>query len=161
MAGIGFSLQQLVQDDRLSSKLRGFLHATAIVAGPWLITCVILALLQSLASGLVKDAAMVRFSSLTLYAFSISLVVSGPIVMVVSRCLADAIYAKQVRGVPAMLFKSLNVVLAVLALIGLPLYGWLLDLPLADRVLGFALMMVCGGVWVVMGLCRRCAVTAP
>lgn len=152
MAGIGFSLQQLVQDDRLSSKLRGFLHATAIVAGPWLITCVILALLQSLAQGLVKDAAMIRFSSLTLYAFSISLVVSGPIAMVVSRCLADAIYAKQVRGVPAMLFKSLNVVLAVLALIGLPLFGWLLDLPLADRVLGFALMMVCGGVWVVMGL---------
>ncbi len=152
MAGIGFSLQRLLTQDRLSSNVRGYLHATVIAAGPWLFTCVALAMLRSMAHGFVSAEAWVRFSSITLSAFSLSLVVAGPFALVLSRCLADAIYAKDVGQVPSMMFKTLGRVFGLLALVGLAWYGWWLDVSMAQRVLGFALLMVTGGLWIVAAL---------
>ncbi len=152
MAGIGFSLQRLLSQDRLSSNVHGCVHATLIAAGPWLFTCLALAWMQSMAKGFVGDSARMQFASVTVIAFSLSLVVAGPLALVLSRCLADAIHAKQVDGVTSMMFKSLAWVWGLLAPIGLLLFGWVLDLPVPDRVLGFALLLIAGGLWVVAAM---------
>jgi polysaccharide biosynthesis protein PelG len=152
MAGIGFELQKMVQSDRLSTNLRAFLHATIIAAGPWLLTCVALGLMQSTGRSVINHNAMLRFNSVSLLAFSISLAVAGPFVLVMSRCLADAIYAKDVRRVPAMMIAGLARVFLWLGAIGAVLFFIVLQLPLVDRVLGFLLLMSCGGVWVVAGM---------
>jgi polysaccharide biosynthesis protein PelG len=152
MAGIGFELNKMIQADRLSTNLRGFLHAAVIAAGPWLLTCVALALMQSLVHDVVNPAAMLRFDSVAVLAFSISLVVAGPWVLVVSRCLADAVYGHDVRQVSSMLLAALARVFAWLAPIGLVVFGVVTQLPAVDRMLGFLLLMACGGVWVVAGM---------
>jgi uncharacterized membrane protein len=152
MAGIGFELNKMIQADRLSTNLRGFLHAAVIAAGPWLLTCVALALMQSLVHDKVNPAAMLRFDSVAVLAFSISLVVAGPWVLVVSRSLADAVYGHDVRQVSSMLLAALARVFAWLAPIGLVVFGVVTQLPAVDRMLGFLLLMACGGVWVVAGM---------
>lgn len=152
MAGIGFELNKMIQTDRLSTNLRGFLHAAVIAAGPWLLICVALALMQPLVHDRVNPAAMLRFDSVAVLAFSISLAVTGPWVLVVSRCLADAVYGHDVRQVASMLLAALARVFAWLAPIGLVVFGLVTELPAADRMLGFLLLMASGGVWVVAGM---------
>ncbi len=152
MAGIGFELNKMIQEDRLSTNLRGFLHAGVIAAGPWLLACVALALMQSMVRDVANPAALLRFNSVAVLAFSISLVVAGPWVLVVSRCLADATYTHNVRPVRAMLLAALSHVFACLVPIGLVIFGLVTQLPAADRMLGFLLLMACGGVWVVAGM---------
>ncbi len=152
MAGIGFSLQRLLAEDRLSSQARGGWHAALIAVGPWLFTCVALTSMVSMAQGLVVEASLLRFSTLTVLAFSLSLVVSGPLLLVLSRTLADALYAQRVQGVTSMMFQSLASVFSWLAPVGALVFGWLVDVPVPDRVLGFALLMVSGGLWVVASM---------
>lgn len=152
MAGIGFELQKMIRADRLSTNLQGFLHATVIAAGPWLLTCFALALMQSLARGIADPTALLRFNNTAVLAFSISLVAAGPYVLVVSRCLADAIYAKDVGDVQAMLFATLARVFMWLVPIGALVFGVLVQSPAVDRALGFLLLLACGGVWVAAGM---------
>ena len=152
MSGIGFELNKMIQADRLSTNLRGFLHAAVIAAGPWLLACVALALMQLLVHDRVNPAAMLRFDSVAVLAFSISLIVAGPWVIVVSRSLADAVYGHDVRQVSSMLLAALARVFAWLAPIGLVLFGFVTEMPAVVRMLAFLLLMACGGVWVVAGM---------
>ena len=102
MAGIGFELRRLARADRFSANLRGMAYATIISSGPWLFTCIALAAVQLLGQHHADAEQLRRFSILIIYNFSFSLVISGPIVLVVTRCLADAIYAKDVREVSGL-----------------------------------------------------------
>ncbi len=148
MAGIGFSLHKLLAEDRLGSNVRGLLHATVIAAGPWLFTSVALLLMHAMAKPWLGQQDMLQLSSLTLIVFSVSLTVAGPLTLVMSRKLADAVHAKRVDGVTPMMLSTLGTVFALLAVAGFLIFGVLTDLPWSQRVLGFALVMACGGVWV-------------
>lgn len=152
MAGIGFSLQRLLTEDRLSSNARGAWHASLIAAGPWLFTCVALTSMLLMAQGLVGEASLLSFSTLAVLAFSVSMVVSGPLMLVLCRSLGDAVHAQRVHGVASVMFQSLASVFLWLAPIGGLLFGWVVDVPMADRVLGFTLLMVAGGLWIVASM---------
>ncbi len=152
MAGIGFELHRMIQGDRLGTNVRGLLHAGVIAAGPWLLTCLALASMPALAQGVVGSVGLLRFHSVAVLAFSISLVAAGPFALVVSRSLADAMYAGDAKRVPAMLLAALTRVFAWLAPIGLVVFGLVLDLPSADRWLGLLLLLACGGVWVMAAM---------
>jgi uncharacterized membrane protein len=152
MAGIGFELHRMIQADRLGTSLRGFLHAGIIAAGPWLLTCLALAAMPALLDAHAQPAQLLRFHNVAVLAFSISLVAAGPIVLVVSRCLADAIYAGDLRRVPSMLPAALARVFGWLVPVGFVVFGLVLDLPAAARVAGFLLLLACGGVWIAAGM---------
>lgn len=149
MAGIGITLQHLLTQDRLGSQARGYLHAAVIAAGPWLLTSAAIALMLWMGQGLLRDTALIRFSGVSILAFSVSLVVAAPAALVLSRSLADAVYRRNIEQVSSMLFQALTMVFTALALIGALLMGVVVELPPLDRVLGFALLMACGGVWTV------------
>jgi uncharacterized membrane protein len=149
MAGIGFVLRRLVRSDGLSANLRGFAHATLASSGPWLFTCLALIGIELLGHEGVERDVLRRFSILVMYNFSFSLVCSGAIVLVVTRRMADSLYARDVREVPGMLLGALCLVFAVTALVGVPLYGFVLDLPPLDRVLGLTGLLLTGGIWLV------------
>jgi polysaccharide biosynthesis protein PelG len=148
MAGIGFSLQRLMTQDRLSSQFRGYLHATTVAAGPWLLTAAAIAMMVWLAKDQIGDLAQVRFGGVALLAFSVSLVIASPAALVLSRTLADAIYERDVRTATPRLLHALAWVLVVTAPVALVLFGAWMTLPLPQRVFGFLLSMVCSGVWV-------------
>jgi polysaccharide biosynthesis protein PelG len=145
MAGIGFSLQRLMTQDRLSSQFRGYLHATTVAAGPWLLTAAAIAMMVWLAKDQIGDLAQVRFGGVALLAFSVSLVIASPAALVLSRTLADAIYERDVRTATPRLLHALAWVLVVTAPVALVLFGAWMTLPLPQRVFGFLLSMVCSG----------------
>ncbi len=147
MAGVGFVLRRLVRTDSLSANLSGLGHATMASSGPWLITCIALVLIATIGDDQIDSTILRQFSILVTYNFSFSLVGSGALVMVVTRRLADCIFIHDLREVPALLVGAITLVFAIMALIGIVLYGYLLNLTLPERVFGFAGLLLSGGVW--------------
>ena len=148
MAGIGFELRRLARADRFSDNLRGMAYATVTSSGPWLFTCAALAAVQMLAAN-GAEADLRRLSILIIYNFSFSLVISGPVVLVVTRCLADAIHLRDISEVSGLLVGALALLFGVTALIGIPLYGFAVELSTAERMMALAGLFLTSGIWLV------------
>ena len=147
MAGIGFVLRRLAREDALSANLRGYGHAALVSSGPWLFTILALAGIGLLGRESAGAEQVARFSIVTIYNFAFSLVISGPIVLVVTRCLADSIYRKDVTEAPGMLVGALALLFAVMALFGVPFYGFVVELTTAERLIGLIGFFATGAIW--------------
>ncbi|WP_114948166.1 exopolysaccharide Pel transporter PelG [Microvirga calopogonii] len=147
MAGVGFALRTLVERDDLSAQLKGYGHAAVVAAGPWLFTVLALAGLEITTRGVLGREELSLVTSLMIYNFSFSLVFSGPIVMVLTRHLADCLYARQAEDVPGVLVGALTLLWGVQLLIGTPFIVIVLDLSAVNSVLALVGFLVTGGIW--------------
>lgn len=147
MAGVGFALRRLAQQDTLTAGVRAYAHAAVISSGPWLLTILALGGVDLIGRGLLEPEALRRFSLVVIYNFAFSLVTTGPIVMVVTRRLADMIHAREAAEAPGMFLGGLAVVLALQSAIGLAFYGFAVDMRLAERVLAVVGFQLVGGIW--------------
>jgi polysaccharide biosynthesis protein PelG len=147
MAGIGFALRKLVRADGFSTNLNGFAQATLASSGPWLFACLVLVAIAVLGADILDKTVLRQFSILVMYNFSFSLVGSGAIVLIATRCLADSIFARDLRNVPDLLLASLVLVFVTMGLIGIVLYGFNLDLEPGETFFGVLGLMLTGGIW--------------
>jgi len=92
MAGIGFKLRRYTEEGTYFGLLKGFTYSAIIVAGPWLI------LVLSLGGmALFSQGEMGLFHVTIMYVFSFSLIFLGLSQFVVTRYLADRLYAGDLR----------------------------------------------------------------
>jgi uncharacterized membrane protein len=147
MAGIGFALRSLAQQDTLNAGLRSQIHATAVASGPWLFTVLALGALELFAAGQLEREDLRLFAVVVIYNFAFSLVISGPVVLVVTRHLADLIYLRDAGGAPGMLLGALGLLWLVQAAIGLPFYLYAVEMEAAERLLAICGFFLVGGVW--------------
>ncbi len=148
MAGVGFALRKLARQDTLLSGLRAYSHAAVISCGPWLFVVVSLGGVQFLGRTMVSLPDLQRFSSVVTYNFCFSLVAAGPIALVVTRGLADRIYAKEVELAPGLYLGALALLFCVQAAFGIPFYGFVADMQPAERILSLICLQVAGGIWI-------------
>jgi len=97
MAGIGFKLQEMLVEDTYSSNFKAFLYSAIISSGPWLLTILCLFLLGILSpivlSGNEWSGEQAELFGVTvIYIFAFSLIITGPISLLISRFIADRIY---------------------------------------------------------------------
>jgi uncharacterized membrane protein len=147
MAGIGFALRTLVERDDLSARLQGYGHAAIVAAGPWLFTVLALAGFEASTRGVLEREELSLVTALMIYNFSFSLVFSGPIVMVLTRHLADCLYARQAEDVPGVLIGGLILLWGIQLPVGIAFIVFVLDLSTADRLLTLIGFLVTGGTW--------------
>lgn len=142
MAGIGFILRRLTRRDDILGLVQGYAYSALITAGPWLFTVFALAGLSALVPRTRPDDGMELFRLIVAYNFCFSLVLSGPLLLVLTRYLADAVYAKQVTAVPGAFVAAYAGVLLAGFLGAIPFYGFyaVLDLPtILAALLNYAL----------------------
>ena len=148
MAGIGFALRKLARQDTLLSGVRAYSHAAVISCGPWLFTVLALGGIELLGRSMVPIAELQRFSSIVRYDFCFSLVAAGPIALVLTRQLADQIYAKNVADAPSLFLSALILLFSLQAAMGIAFYGFVVDMPLSERLLALICLQVAGGIWI-------------
>lgn len=149
MAGIGFKLQKLFQEDYFSSRIRAYAFAGLVTSGPWIIVIVTIALMQWLTTYLSVASIDERttFNLVVSYSFIFSQVVLGIQQLVVTRYLADCFYEKRYDDIfPAFIgmIKTTAFIVSVLFFIFL-LFS---DLPVLLNVLAFILFMTINLIWV-------------
>jgi polysaccharide biosynthesis protein PelG len=148
MAGVGFQLNKILQRQNYASVMQAYGYAAIIGSGPWLASVLSLALLGAILTGVgLTDDLRIFFVAISVtYAFT--LVLTGPIQMVLTRFAADQEYTKTAEHI----FPTFVFVLAwgslLFAILGLIIFVGNVDAPLPFRFASAMLMMIVGGIWI-------------
>jgi len=149
MAGIGFALRKLSRRDDLLGIVQGFAHSSLASSGPWLITILALAGIGILTPNVVHYTELTGFRIIIIYNFAFSLVLSGPTVALVTRCLSDQIYKKDVRTAPGMLLGALLAAYLVQFPVAAFYYFRWVEMEPLTRVGAFVNLFLISGIWLV------------
>ena len=149
MAGIGFELRKLLRQDDLMGIVRGYGHSALTVTGPWLLTILMLGGIVFLGGPYASARVLAEFRLIVIYNFAFSLVIAGPVVMVATRYLADAIFIKRVEDAPAMLLGYLTLVLGVSAPIVVPFYFYWIDIDNTLATISAVNFFTIAAIWMV------------
>lgn len=147
MAGIGFALRRLARTDVLSANLGGFGYAVLVSSGPWLLTCLALAGIEWLGRDVLAPELRQRFSVVVTYNFSFSLVISAPVVLVATRCVADALFSRDLSRIPGLVVGSLALIFGLLGAAGVAFYGLAVEMGTAERLVATIGLLLTGGIW--------------
>ena len=149
MAGIGFELRKLLrQDDLLGYRPR--LRPLGVTAtGPWLLTILMLGGIVFLGSPYAAARVLAEFRLIVIYNFAFSLVIAGPVAMVATRYLADAIFIKRVEDAPSMLLGYLTLLLGVSAPIVVPFYFYWIDIDNTLATISAINFFTIAAIWLV------------
>src|SRR5258705_1906618 len=153
MAGIGFRLRALGEQDNLLAPLASIGHAAMIAAGPWLFTVTALELIGILATDQVSRSVIDGFRLVVIYAFAISLISSAPIVLVAARLVGDALYARDAGRVrPLFLAASVLSAGASIAM-ALVCHLTVYAVPTATAIPAASCCAIGALIWVALAFC--------
>ncbi|MFN3200234.1 MAG: exopolysaccharide Pel transporter PelG [Bradymonadia bacterium] len=149
MAGIGFSLRRLMAPGTYSAYAKAYVYAALVGTGPWLLSVVCLALLGAFAVDPDDFATRQIFASTVVYVFGGTLVITGPLQMVVTRYLADLHYTGDTTRIGETFLPVLCITGGLVALCAVPFFG-LADVSVLYRLGAIALAVIIGCTWQVM-----------
>lgn len=112
MAGIGFELRKLLRKDSFLADVSAYLYAALISSGPWLMSILCLSILGLYRQTGFPPEKQEIFRSTVIYTYALSIVFIGGVQLVVTRYLADLLYAKEHRHTLRAFFTSALWVLA-------------------------------------------------
>ena len=130
MAGIGFELRKIYNEDSLFSKQKAYAYAGIVYTGPMLLGILLTAgvVVLTMVAGISENERDYILSNLT-YAIIFSLVITSLFSLVVTRFVADMLYEKKFETIIPSFYASS----ALMLIIGTPLYA--IYLALASRSL--------------------------
>ncbi|HEY7610515.1 MAG TPA: exopolysaccharide Pel transporter PelG [Alphaproteobacteria bacterium] len=147
MAGVGFALRRLAERGDLLGVVQAYAHSAAASTGPWLYTILCLATLTVWSLPVVGSEGVTLFRAIVTYNFAFSLVFSGGVVRVVTRCLADQIYERRADQAPGMLMGGLFVLCLIQMPIAVSFYIFVVDLSPPLVVQGLINYFLVTGLW--------------
>lgn len=149
MAGIGFALRKLARRDDILGVLQGHAHSAFITSGPWMFTILALAGINVMGGELLTLEELTVFRVVVIYNFCFSVVLTGPLLLVATRYLADCIYVRKVDGAPGMLLAALGIGYGLSLVTAGPFYVFASTLPPGLVAAAVTNFMITSGIWVV------------
>ncbi len=149
MAGIGFELRKIYNEDSLFSKQKAYAYAGIVYTGPMLLGILLTAgvVVLTMVAGISENERDYILSNLT-YAIIFSLVITSLFSLVVTRFVADMLYEKKFETIIPSFYASS----ALMLMIGTPLYA--IYLAFASRSLAEVAMGVLAS-WITSWPARR------
>ena len=150
MAGIGWKLQKMVDRDSLAGTMSAYLTGVAVTSAPWLLTTAVLMSLRIAArtDGSPTFALVERIVTLV---YALTVVLSAPLHIVVSRYAADRLYDHRLDRIGAPLWRALAATMFGFLAIGVALMI-ILHVPVALAIAGVFLTVVVGGQWLLLSV---------
>ncbi|MBF0277389.1 MAG: exopolysaccharide Pel transporter PelG [SAR324 cluster bacterium] len=149
MAGIGFNLKKILDQQTLQSTLAAYFYTGLVTSGPWLFSVIALSIItiwgQTLSSKIIVD----QFMVLVIYAFAMSMVLTGGTQMVITRQVSDCLYSHEDSKVLGIFTGTLLLTLYMATIFALAVL-WLFELPLQTLFLYFVLFVLACLMWVCM-----------
>ena len=146
MAGIGFRLQLLLNEETTGSQLKALFYSAIIATGPWLISVTCIALIGLLTPAGLGQQAVEAFRVTVTYAYACSIITVGMGYMVVTRHIADRLFAGDEGALAPAFFTSALMVVGVQAVLG-GVAAFFLEGPFAYRVTTVALYIIISLIW--------------
>jgi polysaccharide biosynthesis protein PelG len=150
MAGIGWKLQRMMDRGSLTGTVGAYLTGVAVTSAPWLLTTAVLMSLRLVARS-DGSVAFLQIERIVTLVYALTVILSAPVHVVVSRYTADRLYDRRLERIAAPLWRALALTLAGFALVGTVLMA-LLRVPLGLGVAGALLMVVVGAQWLMLSV---------
>lgn len=150
MAGIGFTLRKLARQDNLAGVMQGYALSSVISMGPWLFIILTLTAFNMVGGWVGSPMVITEFRAILIYNFAFSLVLSGPVLVIVTRYLADRIFEKNVSDAQAVFFAALAILWASQLVVLVPFYGFYLKAEAVVRVLAALGFLLISGLWLAL-----------
>lgn len=150
MAGIGFELRGLSRQESITAVVAAAGHAAMIAAGPWLFTIFALAAISILAEDVVGLAALATFRVVVIYAFTISLVLAAPVMIVATRLVADRLWLKEPKRTRSLVLGAAVLTLALVGAVQ-AVFDLIFDPPWQVMLAFTAASLTVSQVWVAIG----------
>lgn len=148
MAGIGFELRKILAKPGYLNTFRAFGYAALISSGPWVLSIVSLALLGIVCRGMASATQMeLVFASVT-YVYALSLILTGPIQMVLTRYAADQYFSHRKGKIFPAIITTLACTSPLSAGIGLILFVGFVPAPLCFQLSSACLFVLVTSIWV-------------
>ena len=149
MAGIGFQLQKLIEDESFLKKAKAYIFASIITSGPWILSIICLGMIGLLSGSFVSGMEFPKVSITIVYTFAFSLIFTGPVQFILTRYLADKEYMKQKEKMLSALITALLISLAISLALSVPWY-LSLEASLQYKLTGILLFVTVCSIWTMM-----------
>ncbi len=151
MAGVGFALRQMLQQNNLTGVLRGYLYSVMVSSGYWIATVLILAFLHLFTSYYLGFTEPVKeFRAIIFYNFAFSLIISAPITVLVTRYLSDSVYTNNFNNTSGILIGSLLLLLGCSFPIPIIFYIFFAKMSAVTAFLAIVNFMIVTSIWLCM-----------
>ncbi|MFT4901306.1 MAG: putative membrane protein [Lentimonas sp.] len=147
MAGIGFSITKSLARGTLRDTFLAYGFAALMGSGPWMISILSLAFLSLATGGYAQQTTIQLFFVSITYAFSFSLVSTGAVQLLLSRCASDQIYAGERSRVGRLFVGGLLLSSALSLCAGIVLFGFSYPGDWLSRISAIALFAILGAIW--------------
>jgi uncharacterized membrane protein len=149
VAGIGWKLQRMIDRGSLAGTIGAYLTGVAVTSAPWLLTTAVLTSLRIAARHAGEDYA--RVESFLTVVYAVTVVLSAPVHVVVSRTTADRLYDRHLEAIAAPLRRAAALTVAGFGLVGVALV-LVMRLPFALAIVGAPLTAVIGAEWLFLSV---------
>ena len=148
MAGIGFELNKILARENYTSLLQAYTYAGLVGSGPWLVAVLSMGLLGAALRPLEMVGGFEIFFVAVSVIYALTLVLTGPIQLVLTRYAADLFFQKRPQQVFPAFLQTLAWVSLGSAVLGLALFLTAVPGPLAFRLSAAMVMVLVSGIWI-------------
>lgn len=148
MAGIGIQLNKILSRQGYTSTLQAYFYAAIIGSGPWLVTVAALGLLGAAMSSLTQTTDVRLFFVSISLIYAVTLILTGPIQLVLSRYAADQQYSNDTQKIFPTFVFCLSWIALAFTVIGLILFVGFVEGPLLFRLSAALLTMLVASIWI-------------
>lgn len=150
MAGIGFRLRRMLDQESYLATIKAYLYSALISSGPWLITILVIGILGILQASKVPFEESTVFRTTIIYVYAFSLITVGLIQMPLTRYLADLLFARDFEMYLPTYAGAMLIVGVIQGVVGgIAVFGFTEWSPLF-KVHALLLYLVVSFVWVAM-----------
>ena len=149
MAGIGFQLHKLIEDESFLNKAKAYICASIITSGPWILSIICLGLIGFLSGKFITGGKFSVISITIVYTFAFSLIFTGPVQFILTRYLADKEYLKQKEKMLSALLSALFISLIISLALSIPWYLFNQG-SIQYKLISILLFVVVCAIWTMM-----------
>jgi uncharacterized membrane protein len=141
----------MIDQGSLTGSIGAYLTGVAVTSAPWLLTTSVLMSLRLVARGHGADEDFRSVESMLTVVYALTVVLSAPIHVVVSRYASDRLYERRADRIGAPVRRALALTLVGFAAVGVVLMV-ILRVPLGAGIAGTLLTVVIGAQWLMLSV---------
>ncbi|KDR93801.1 Uncharacterized membrane protein [Peptoclostridium litorale DSM 5388] len=150
MAGIGFTLKKLFEDESYSARSKAYAYSALVSAGPWIAAVVTVNIIILLSKFfLVEIAQRDLFMGTMVYSFVFSQIITAPWQLLITRYVSDRLYNREYAHIRPSLIGLSKIVFAISYIVS-ALYYYPKDISLEYKIMAVYLFVFISIVWILM-----------
>ncbi len=151
MAGIGFRLRELMRTNTLSGLIQAYGFAGIIGSGPWVLSIVGILLIGIISTeNFLTPAFVGQFQISVTYLMAVSLILTGPLQLMLTRFISDKLYEKHDELILPNLIGAIFIIVAVSGTLAIVCLFYLFNESILYRLLMLCGLVILSTIWIVV-----------